>query len=258
MYACADRLLLVIFCCVAIFAAPAKAQSGRVEQGCDTKAAAHYADKGTVFMGSQDWTDALFAFQAALDSQEKCAPGTSDGVWGYWANVEMAAAFYNLHNYASALQLLSKADTWYASINLAGESEQNKKAYTTAKELAESIRSRIAAAASRPAVPVAPAAPSEHYSGSSEESTEGLPSGTVSVTRSSCDYFIVDAVGGYDLLEWYGGWTPDRGDEVVGSFETYGFHDIYDKTANHSTRVWVEEYWLSLDNAYDKLNEKCR
>jgi hypothetical protein len=251
--------LIAVFVCLCASNVSVEAASGRVEQTCDIKGAAHYTSKGIAFMRTQDWRDALYAFQAALDYEGKCPPGTSDGIWAYWVNVEMAAAFYNSHDYAGALKLLSQADTWYSSINLTPDSGQNKKAYSAAKQVAESIRAGIADAASRPPILVTPAAPYGHYSGSTEDSTEeSLSSGTVTVTRSSCDYFIVDATGGYDVLEWYSGWTPDHGDEIVGTFETYGFRDIYDKTAAASMHVWVEDYWLSLDDAYEKLNEQCR
>jgi hypothetical protein len=33
---------------------------------------------------------------------------------------------------------------------------------------------------------------------------------------SGCDYFLVSTVQGFALLEWYGGYDPDIGDEIVG------------------------------------------
>ena len=81
--------------------------------------------------------------------------------------------------------------------------------------------------------------------------------GVVTTTRSGCDYFLVSTKLGFDLLEWFGGATPDRGDVLIGSYETYGFHDVYDKTQDSSVHVWVEDYWLDSDGAFDKLNEHC-
>jgi hypothetical protein len=81
--------------------------------------------------------------------------------------------------------------------------------------------------------------------------------GVVAVKRTGCDYFMVKTNMGYAVLEWFGGWDPLRGDILVGTFETFGFHDIYDKTAGHSIRVWVDEYWLDQDDAFEKLNEQC-
>ena len=81
--------------------------------------------------------------------------------------------------------------------------------------------------------------------------------GTVVYRQSGCDYFVVHTANGYDLLEWYGGWEPDKGDVLVGSFEEYGMHDIYDSTADDEVTVWVEEYWLSREDALEELVEKC-
>lgn len=209
-------------------------------------------------MKAQDWINAIYAFQAAFDSRAKCTPGSTDGVWGYWANVELAAAYFNLKDYGAALQELSGADTWFSAINIAHETDRNKKAYAEAKKTADFIRTSIASAASRPST--SPASPSYSYGRSpvAENPERTEPVGTVSLTRSSCDYFIVNANGGYALLEWYGGWTPSQGDVLIGSFETYGFHTLYDKTADQPTKIWVEDYWLGSSDAYDQLNEKCQ
>lgn len=74
---------------------------------------------------------------------------------------------------------------------------------------------------------------------------------------SGCDYFIVATTSGYDLLEWYGGHDPDKDDVLVGKFETYGMHDIYDSTVDEEITVWVEDYNLSKVEALEKLAEKC-
>jgi hypothetical protein len=50
--------------------------------------------------------------------------------------------------------------------------------------------------------------------------------GIVALRKAHCDHFIVATGMGYDLLEWYGGNDPSEGDELVGKFEEYGFHDI--------------------------------
>src|SRR5262249_44467648 len=56
--------------------------------------------------------------------------------------------------------------------------------------------------------------------------------GIVTHRISGCDYFVVETSKGYDLLEWYGGWDPDKGDVLVGVFEQYGMHDINDPTVD--------------------------
>ena len=81
--------------------------------------------------------------------------------------------------------------------------------------------------------------------------------GEVVYKSSRCDYFIVETPSGYALLEWYGGNDPDKGDIVVGNYEDYGFKDIYNLTADQEMKVWVEDYWLSKDDALERLFELC-
>ncbi len=82
-------------------------------------------------------------------------------------------------------------------------------------------------------------------------------SGVVSHRISGCDYFLVQTRGGYDLLEWYGGHDPDKGDVIIGPYESYGFHDVIDDTADDGMRVYTEDYWLSKGDALEKLTDGC-
>ncbi len=85
----------------------------------------------------------------------------------------------------------------------------------------------------------------------------GAAHGFVVLRKGSCDYFLVETPAGYDLLEWYGGNDPARADELTGNFEEYGFHDIYNLTADEELRVWVEDYWLSKSSGLERLYDKC-
>ena len=82
-------------------------------------------------------------------------------------------------------------------------------------------------------------------------------SGYVSHRISGCDYFLVETRNGYDLLEWYGGYDPDKGDSIVGRYEEYGFHDVLDETADETIRIYTEDYQLSKTRGLEKLTEKC-
>jgi hypothetical protein len=82
--------------------------------------------------------------------------------------------------------------------------------------------------------------------------------GEITHRISSCDYFVVASRTGYDVLEWYGGHDPDKGDIVIGGYEAYGFHEIYDETADESTRVWTEDYSLTKSDALEKLADQCQ
>jgi hypothetical protein len=81
--------------------------------------------------------------------------------------------------------------------------------------------------------------------------------GVVSHRISSCDYFIVATKSGYDVLEWYGGHDPDKDDVLIGNYETYGFHDVYDETADESVLLWTEDYQLTKSDALEKLADEC-
>ncbi|WP_237673433.1 hypothetical protein [Vreelandella profundi] len=72
-----------------------------------------------------------------------------------------------------------------------------------------------------------------------------------------CDYFVVETSGGYTLLEWYGGvisiWT---GDKVFGDLHSYGFQDIH-LEGRGEMRVWLEDYWMSEDDAAEYFYGNC-
>jgi len=81
--------------------------------------------------------------------------------------------------------------------------------------------------------------------------------GYVTKRISGCDYFVVNATGGYAVLEWYGGHDPNSGDLLIGNFETYGMHDILDDTADETLTVYTEDYSLSRTRALEILVDKC-
>ena len=80
--------------------------------------------------------------------------------------------------------------------------------------------------------------------------------GWIEYTDPICDYFIVDALDGYAVLEWYGGAFPIEGWVITGSYNRYGFKTVrMGKRAR--LRVWVEDYWLGRDEAYDVMYQNC-
>jgi hypothetical protein len=91
----------------------------------------------------------------------------------------------------------------------------------------------------------------------SPPTVSGSVQGEITHRISGCDYFIVETGTGYDVLEWYSGYDPDKGDALIGAYESYGFHDIKDETTNESVRVYTEDYSLSKTSALEKLTEQC-
>lgn len=70
-------------------------------------------------------------------------------------------------------------------------------------------------------------------------------------------HYVVLTTMGYALLEWYGGDTPEKGDTIVGDFESYGMKELYNLRSDNEVKFWVEEYWLSRDQAIKKFANKC-
>lgn len=81
--------------------------------------------------------------------------------------------------------------------------------------------------------------------------------GIVSHRISGCDYFLVETRSGYDLLEWYGDHDPDKGDTLIGNYESYGFHDVLDDTADETVHLYTEDYQLSKSDALEQLADQC-
>jgi hypothetical protein len=74
---------------------------------------------------------------------------------------------------------------------------------------------------------------------------------------SGCDYLVVETRTGYAVLEWFGGNDPDKGDMIVGNFESFGFKDVLNETSEAAIHIWVEDFALSKASALEKLVELC-
>jgi hypothetical protein len=78
----------------------------------------------------------------------------------------------------------------------------------------------------------------------------------VLVTVDCQDYFVVDLGGRrYALLEWFGGYRPEKGDVLTGEFDHFGAQDMTVK--GRRLRAYVEDYDLTEDAINDKLADKC-
>jgi hypothetical protein len=81
--------------------------------------------------------------------------------------------------------------------------------------------------------------------------------GVVAFRIKGCDYYPVITTGGISILEWFGGYDPDKDDQLVGEIETYGFKNVILLPNERESRAWIEDYWLSNDRAIEKLRDKC-
>lgn len=81
--------------------------------------------------------------------------------------------------------------------------------------------------------------------------------GIVALRIRGCDYYPVSTKGGITILEWYGGYDPEKDDELVGEIESYGMKGVVFLPHEQKSQVWVEDYWLSPESAMAKLRDKC-
>lgn len=166
---------------------PASAQSGLVEQTCNWNQASHYADKGAAFMRQHSWPNAAWAFQAAWDSQAKCASVKRNTLWDYWLSLEFSAAAFNERAYALSLKMLSTADSFASAAKGYAIATKQLADYNAYQVLEQRIRSATVATESQPRVVTVPrpyyyAPPPSYYSGSA-------PSG------AGCDEDSIETVG---------------------------------------------------------------
>ena len=78
--------------------------------------------------------------------------------------------------------------------------------------------------------------------------------GIVVYNKTGCrSRYVVETNNGYAILEWYGGNDPIEGSKLVGDFESYGFKDIYNVTADMERQEFMLKITCFLRVGY-KLN----
>jgi hypothetical protein len=87
--------------------------------------------------------------------------------------------------------------------------------------------------------------------------SQDLDDAVVVLRIRGCDYFLADGSKGLFLLEWYGGYDPVKGDELIGNLASYGMKDVYYTNKKQRGRLYVEDYLLSRTRAAEKLADKC-
>ena len=174
------------------------AQSGLVEQTCNTRQARHYSDKATSLMRQNSYSAAAWACQAGWDSQAKCPAATRSPLWVFWWNLGAAATYYDLHVYEKTLHYLSQADSWKPFAQAYSTATNQVAAYDADVTLAATIRNAMVAMASRPPIIAAP--PRAYYyaappagSGCDEDSIETVgDDGAILVMLSGAVYHVAD------------------------------------------------------------------
>lgn len=80
----------------------------------------------------------------------------------------------------------------------------------------------------------------------------------IAYKSGNCEYFILKNNSGYILAEWMGENEPDGEDIVVGNFNSYGTREFFNKSDDMNSRLYIEDFNLTKQEAYDKLSQKCR
>lgn len=113
----------------------------------------------------------------------------------------------------------------------------------------------------RGAAPSAPSARTNRQEPSRPAPQDRTPSSdapiTVALRRSGCDYFIADGPNGYYILEWYGGYDPEKGDGIFGEIRGYGFRDVLYSNGREG-RLYVDDYSLGQSSAIEKIRDRCK
>src|SRR5437762_4272890 len=78
--------------------------------------------------------------------------------------------------------------------------------------------------------------------------------GVVAYRVRSCDYFLIyiEKSDDYVLAEWYGGYDPDKGDIVYGSFGSWGMKEV-NYLREREGKLYIDDYGLDKDDALEKL-----
>lgn len=75
--------------------------------------------------------------------------------------------------------------------------------------------------------------------------------------QRGCDYMILENSSGYIIAQWMGDNDPDKGDNIAGTFNSFGTKKFYNLSSNSECRLWIDDYMLSKDRALEKIKEKC-
>ncbi len=81
--------------------------------------------------------------------------------------------------------------------------------------------------------------------------------GQVVFSSLTCNYFVVQTINGYAVVQAYGINKPFEGDIVYGNFSSWGSRDILDDSSGTIFSVTVMDYWLTYIQAQVIINDNC-
>lgn len=69
------------------------------------------------------------------------------------------------------------------------------------------------------------------------------------------NHYIIETNRSYTVAEWYGGDFPNEGNRVIGDLNTYGLTDIYNISNRSEISVYIKDYFLNEDDAFEIVYE---
>lgn len=84
--------------------------------------------------------------------------------------------------------------------------------------------------------------------------TSGCVNGTV-VYEGKGDYYIIETTRGFTITELFKG-RLDEDDKVRGELNSFNFKYILNQSRSREARVYIEDYKLTYNQAFNWLGEK--
>lgn len=75
--------------------------------------------------------------------------------------------------------------------------------------------------------------------------------------KLTCKQFVAQGPDGYYILEYQGGYDPQEGDFIVGSFNSYGFKQAYYPDKEQEGKVYVNGFKMTENDAFRGYFEHC-
>lgn len=72
-----------------------------------------------------------------------------------------------------------------------------------------------------------------------------------------CDYYVIETLNGYTIVQTYGGYKPYEGAIVYGDFSYLGTREIYNRTSGYLFTGRITDTWLDYYEAQDILDYYC-
>ncbi len=72
-----------------------------------------------------------------------------------------------------------------------------------------------------------------------------------------CSYLVANGPSGHNLVQWIGGHIPDEFERFIGELGSYGMTTVFFPAADSESEFHVEDYYLSRNDAFEKLDDYC-